>query len=138
MYMVSSYLLLGSNKGNKTENLKEALRLINKEIGSVEKKSKILETKPLGFDSENIFLNQLLLVKTQLSPIQLLNYTQHIEETLGRIDKTQDKNYTDREIDIDILSYDGVKFYSKNLQIPHYENLNNRPFVQKLFLNLSL
>ena len=123
-------LLLGTNLGDKKSNLQIAELLISKRIGRIIKKSQILETEPIGFDSMNIFLNQTLSINTALSPVSLLKAVKLIEAEMGRI-KTNPEIYEDRIIDIDILKFSNLTFKCKALKIPHHQ-INSRPFVKKL------
>lgn len=104
-----AYLSLGTNLGNKTENLNEAIRKISRRIGHIKAQSAFLPTEPWGFSSSNSFLNAAICVETLLSPLELLESTQAIEREMGRTTKSNtDKGkaiYTDRIIDIDILLY---------------------------------
>ena len=113
------YLALGTNLGNKSENINNAIKHINKRIGKVEQVSKIIETEPWGFDSCNSFLNAVLRCKTTLTPKELLLKTQEIEKLMGRTTKSTNKEYHDRLIDIDILLFNRTKTDIENLQIPH-------------------
>ena len=114
------YLSLGTNLGDKFRNLQDALDEIALRVGTVEKVSSFIETEPLGFESENTFLNAVCRVVTSLSPLELLEITQQIERTLGRKRKTLVAGvYSDREIDIDILLYDDLQMDTPELTIPH-------------------
>jgi len=119
------YLSIGSNKGNRYSFIKEALRLIRKDIGKVILMSKIYETKSWGFQSDD-FLNICIMIKSELLPSELLNKLKNIEYRLGRI-----RNSTKilaREIDIDILFYSDKIVNYENLIIPH-PRLHLRNFV---------
>ena len=117
------YLGLGSNLGNREENILHAVKKIQELIGTVECQSALFDTEPWGFSSENRFLNAVVRVKTTLSPRQLLETTKKIEKSLGRRKKSQTKNgravYHDRIIDIDILLYDDITVDEPDLKIPH-------------------
>ena len=117
------YLGLGSNLGNREENILRAVKKIHELIGKVECQSALFDTEPWGFSSENRFLNAVVRVKTTLSPRQLLETTKKIEKALGRRKKSQTKNgrtvYHDRIIDIDILLYDDITVDEPDLKIPH-------------------
>ena len=78
------YLGLGSNLGDKQENIRQAIALIGERVGRVVRQSSLIETEPWGFESENKFLNGVILVETTLTPRQLLRATQKIERELGR------------------------------------------------------
>ena len=119
------YLSIGSNKGNRYSFIKEALRLIRKDIGKVFLISKTYETKSWGFHSDD-FINICIMIKSEFLPAELLNKLKNIEVRIGRI-----RNSTEisaREIDIDILFYSDEIVDQKNLMIPH-PRLHLRNFV---------
>lgn len=124
----TAYLSLGTNLGNREYNLLHACELIETFIGHITRKSKIIETQPLGFESDNLFLNMCIAVETQLTPQQLLEKTQNIEIQSGRTNKSHNGNYSDRIIDIDILLYDNLRIKTKQLTIPH-PRMYERDFV---------
>lgn len=116
--MPYAFLSLGSNLGNKEQNLINAIAQIGSEIGNVRKVSDFIESKAHGFKSENSFLNAAILIETCLKPIDLLIKLQKIEIQLGRTTKSLN-GYTDRCIDIDILLYDDIIVDLPELKIPH-------------------
>jgi 2-amino-4-hydroxy-6-hydroxymethyldihydropteridine pyrophosphokinase len=113
-----AYLGLGSNLGNKKNHIRQAIRKIEELVGTVERQSALYETEPWGFSSENMFVNAVIRVLTDLTPMQLLHVTQQIEREMGRKTKTS-VSYTDRPIDIDILLYDDITMDEPELKIPH-------------------
>lgn len=112
------YLGLGTNLGDKERNLNEVISLLSSEVGVVIKQSSFLASKPWGFDSENEFLNAVVLMETNLQPLDLLAKTQEIERSLGRVAKSVN-GYSDRLIDVDILLYDDQIIDQPTLKIPH-------------------
>lgn len=128
--MATLYLSLGTNLGDRMANLETALMLIDQRTGTVEAKSEITETEPWGFDSPNRFLNMAVKVNTDLDPKQVLLATQEIEKEMGRTEKSMDKVYHDRVIDIDILLYDDLVMNTEKLTIPH-PLMHKRIFVIK-------
>ena len=126
--MVISYLGLGSNIGERSVLLGQAIALIGQRIGSVTRFSDIVESAPYGFVSDNMFLNMVVAVETELSPESLLDATQEIERMLGRVGKTANGHYSDRTIDIDILLYGDTEYSSPRLTIPH-PRISERWFV---------
>lgn len=131
-------LLLGSNLGDTEKNIKTALNFIEIEIGPIIRRTDILLTKPVEFASNNIFCNIVVLIKTQLSPVNLLNSIKRIEVDMGRIeDSSVTKAYVDRIIDIDIVLYGDLKFECKTLQIPHKKHLYEREFSRNLLMSLK-
>ena len=123
------YLGLGSNLGDRAENLEEAIRRIEASVGVVSRRSSFHATRPWGFDSENQFLNAAVCCLTPLSPRSLLEATQRIERGMGRTVKS-DGQYHDRIIDIDILLYDDMTVDDDDLKIPH-PLMGEREFVIK-------
>ncbi|QDP84673.1 2-amino-4-hydroxy-6-hydroxymethyldihydropteridine diphosphokinase [Chryseobacterium sp. SNU WT5] len=131
-------LLLGSNLGNPENNIEKAITFIEQEIGSIEKRSEVLITKPVEFDSTNIFCNIALLIKTQESPVNILNLIKSIEKKMGReYDTIFSGEYQDRIIDIDIVSICNLFFWSRRLEIPHVKHLHQRDFSRKLLEQLE-
>lgn len=121
------YLGLGSNLGDREENIRKAISLIDERVGKVLRQSSLIETEPWGFESSNRFLNAVILCETTLTPRQVLKATQKIERELGRKKKTT-LNYSDRLIDIDILLYDDLTVDEPDLKIPH-PLMHERDFV---------
>ena len=113
------YLGLGSNLGNREENLRGALFEIASSVGVVEAVSCFSVTEPWGFESTDTIVNAVCRVQTNLFPMEVLDATQAIERKLGRTKKTVDGVYSDRLIDIDILLYDDLKMDTPRLIIPH-------------------
>lgn len=110
-------LSLGSNQGNRLENIEQCIQLIQLEIGTVFKVSKLYESPSWGFESD-AFYNCAVAIHTHKSPQKLLSGILKIEKKLGRIRKEQ-LGYQSRTIDIDIISFDEEIIQSDNLQIPH-------------------
>ena len=122
----TTYLSLGSNLGNKLDNLQQTVNLIAKEIGSIAKISSVYKTASWGFESDD-FYNICVQVSTSLNPENLLKAIHKIELSLGR-KRNSDKTYNARTIDIDVLLFDNEIIFSKELIVPHKEMLN-RKFV---------
>jgi 2-amino-4-hydroxy-6-hydroxymethyldihydropteridine diphosphokinase len=120
-------LLLGTNLGEKENNLVAAIILIETSIGRVFKKSAIYESTPWGFQSNNNFLNQAIQVMSELSPAELLKTCKSIEQKMGR-ENSDPMIYADRIIDIDILFYDDLVLNTNDLTIPH-PRLHERKFA---------
>lgn len=121
------YLGLGTNLGDKEVNLNDAIMALSMEVGSVLKVSSFYASKSWGYESENEFLNAVVLIDTSLSPFELLAKTQLIERNMGR-DFLSIIGYEDRLIDIDILLYDNLIIDQPQLKIPH-PLLAKRDFV---------
>jgi 2-amino-4-hydroxy-6-hydroxymethyldihydropteridine diphosphokinase len=124
--MKKSIISLGSSLGNRKHFIKRAKKHIsNLAKTNILKKSNIMKTSPIGSVAKNFFINQIILIETDIMPEDLIIYFKQIEEKLGR---KKNEKWSDREIDIDIISYEGVMIKDKNLKIPHPETLN-RLFV---------
>ena len=113
-------LLLGTNLGDRRENLASAKNLIAKFAGEIIKESSVYETAPWGITDQGNFLNQALLVATNLAPTDLLKNILDIEKKMGR---ERIEKWGPRLIDIDILYYNEDIVYNHDLKIPH-------PFMQ--------
>ncbi len=128
--MAKVYLSLGSNLGEKKEQLDKAITLIGERAGEVIGKSSYYLTEPWKMETKNKFLNAAICIQTQLTPLVLLMTLQQIEKDMGRIKKSTSKKYEDRIIDIDILLYDSIKVQTFELTLPH-PYMWERPFVLK-------
>ena len=117
--MATVYLGLGTNIGNRKENLTRAIGLLSLALGHYTALSSFIETAPWGFDSDNAFLNCTVAFDTELTPHQLLDTTENIERELGRTSKSNGGIYHDRVIDIDILLYGSETVSTERLTIPH-------------------
>ncbi len=120
------FLLLGSNLGNREDNLNNAIVLINKDLGKIIAQSFVYETAAWGKTDQPKFLNIAVELNVNLKPLQLLNKILGIEAKLGRVRK---EKWGERLIDIDIILYGNEIINIKDkLQIPHPE-MQNRKFV---------
>ncbi len=122
MYRV--YLGLGSNLGNRLQFLTRAMKEI-KNIARIDSVSSIYETQPVGMESGKMFYNMAVGIETADAPDILLRKIKFIETSLGR---DQNKNLQDRQIDIDILLYEGLVVQNETLNVPHV-NMTSRRFV---------
>ena len=127
------WLALGSNLGDRAAYLEAARAALPKAGITVVKASRVAETEPVGIRDQPRFLNQVLEVETSLEPRPLLDAVKNLEQQLGR---TASQRWGPREIDIDILTYDGRAVDEVGLHIPHPE-LQNRPFLLKLLEDLE-
>jgi len=111
------YLLLGTNLGDKKENLLLALEKIQQSGQTIIKTSKVHETAPWGFQHPESFYNQAVAIQTILPPQELMTLILEIEKTMGRERKM--KGYEARIIDIDIILYDDCVIQTETVTIPH-------------------
>ena len=122
--MSIAYLGLGTNLGNRKQNISKAIEAISLKM-SISKQSSLYETTAWGYTDQPDFLNQVIQVETDLSPLRLLNFLKKTEVKLGRVENFR---YGPRLIDIDILFYDDLIKTTSRLQIPHPRILE-RAFV---------
>lgn len=124
--MTKVYLLLGGNLGDKEKIFSEARINLHNLIGEITAQSAVYETEPWGFESTDLFWNQVLEIVTSLSPEEVLRKTQQTELELGRIRKSN--QYDSRIVDIDILFYGEEIVELPTLIIPH-PRIQERKFV---------
>ena len=122
--MVTAYLGLGSNVGNRQENLDRALDFLSQRL-RVERVSSVYDTEPVGGIEQSRFLNLVCQVNTGLAPRELLTVAKGIESKLGRLPASHNRP---RPIDIDILLYGDQIVETPELVIPH-PRLTERAFV---------
>lgn len=121
-------IMLGSNLGNKLMYLERAIEQLSVNCGTIAKKSQVYETASWGFEAPS-FLNQAVIVVSELMPKNFFKKTQKIEKELGREEQYKaQKRYYSRTIDIDILFIDNLIINSSELIVPH-SRLANRRFV---------
>jgi len=126
--MVVCYLGIGSNLGNRRNNIKKALDYLAKTKGiKIEKTSRIYETEPVGGPAQRKFLNAAIKIKTSLTPQLFLKIIKKIEKDLGR---RKTVRFGPREIDLDILLYGNKIIKRRDLTIPH-PRMFEREFVLK-------
>jgi 2-amino-4-hydroxy-6-hydroxymethyldihydropteridine diphosphokinase len=123
--MIDVFLLLGSNLGDRQLFLQQAIVHIEAGIASIEKKSSVYETQSWGKTDAPNYLNQIIQLKTGLSPQLVLQKILHIENVLGR---KREEKWGSRTIDIDILFYGQDIIAEPGLTVPHPE-LHNRMFT---------
>lgn len=119
------YLIIGGNIGNRVQHIVECKRLIEIEIGAIEKQSSIYETAAWGKTDEPNYLNQVLKINTIYPPELLLKKCFSIEKKMGRIRK---EKWSSRTIDIDILFYHDEVIDKPSIKIPH-PRIAERRFV---------
>ncbi|MCD8198628.1 MAG: 2-amino-4-hydroxy-6-hydroxymethyldihydropteridine diphosphokinase [Phascolarctobacterium sp.] len=123
--MSAVYIALGSNLGDREENLKTALKKLEEKGLEIIKVSSFFETEPYGVKNQPMFLNAACGVKTNLPPEGLLKLLLSIEQEMGR---KRCRRWGERNIDLDLLFYDDIVLNTQDLILPH-PDLQNRDFV---------
>ena len=118
------YLALGTNLGDRSGNLKQAIAALTPQL-DVKAKSQVYETPPWGFEEQPKFLNQVVKANTYLDPEPLLKHLKRLEVALGRQESFPNGP---RLIDMDLLFYDDLVLNKPSLVIPH-PRLHERGFV---------
>jgi len=132
--MAKVYFVVGGNLGDRERYIDRTKSLISERVGFILRYSSLYESEPWGFDHEQNFLNQVLIVDTQLSPAAILLEISFIEGVLGR--ERNGNGFSARTADIDILFYDQQVLLSPSLVIPH-RFLHKRLFVLTPLLEVA-
>ena len=119
-----AYLGLGSNIGERQENLRQALELLSAKM-SLEEVSSVYETEPVGYREQPLFLNLVCRITTNLPPEELFVFVKDVETRMGRVSSFPN---APRIMDIDILFYEDRIVSTRDLTLPH-PRLQNRAFV---------
>ncbi len=123
-------LSLGSNQGNRLENIQKAIEAIHLSVGTIVKVSNLYETPAWGFEGD-AFYNCALVLHTQSDAETVLQIVLTIEEKLGRV-RTESEAYQSRTLDIDVIAFNEEIIATKNLTVPH-------PYMQeRLFVMIPL
>ncbi len=122
--MPTTYLGLGTNLGDRVDNLRAALEALPPDVRIISR-SRVYETPAWGYEDQGPFLNMVIEAETQLPPAELLARLKQLESALGR---TPTFHWGPRIIDIDILFYDELVLEIPELSIPH-PRLQERAFV---------
>ena len=123
--MSRAYVALGSNLGDREENLRTALKHLQENGVEVIKTSTFIETEPYGVTDQPGFVNAVCQVETELEPLELLRLLLKIEQEMGRV---RLRRWGERNIDLDLLLYEDVVLESEELTLPH-PDMQNRDFV---------
>ncbi len=121
----TAFVALGSNLGDRQGNLNRAVELLQQHGVEVLKVSTFIETEPYGVTDQPRFLNGACMVKTELSPLELLRLLLSVEKEMGRV---RLRHWGERNIDLDLLLYEGVIMDTEELRLPH-PDMANRDFV---------
>lgn len=128
-FMKTFYIGLGSNIGERCDCLDRAIALIGERAGKVVARSSFYETVADGFVSDNLFMNAVVAVESDLSPCDMLSVTRAIELDMGCLThRNADGSYCDRSLDIDILACEDVVCDTPALILPH-PRMHLRRFV---------
>jgi 2-amino-4-hydroxy-6-hydroxymethyldihydropteridine diphosphokinase len=127
------YLGIGTNEGDRSQNIKDCTQSIKEKIGEIKATSSIYETEPWGVENQETYYNIVLKLNTSLYPLHLLRIVQEIETNLGRIRR---EKWGSRIIDIDILFYQDFVFSTPDLIIPH-PYVDQRNFVLDPLLEID-
>lgn len=120
---------LGSNIGEREQILMQAIALIGERIGTVEARSSMYQTQADGFESDNLFMNAVITVRSALEPHEVLSRTHQIELDLGcSTHRNADGSYCDRSLDIDLIACDDMVCHDDTLTLPH-PRMHQRSFV---------
>lgn len=130
----TAYIQLGTNLGQRSENLKKAKDLIQRFIGTISSCSSIYKTAAWGKTDQPDFLNLVLVLTTKLPPFELLFELQNIEE---KMDRKRVEHWGSRTIDLDILFYDDITIDYQQLKIPH-PLIEQRRFVLEPLLEIAV
>lgn len=122
--MTRIFLGLGSNLGERRENIERALERLSEQV-RLTKRSSFYETEPVGYDDQPWFYNIVVEGETDLEPAELLRFTQSIEQGMKRVKTIRNGP---RNIDVDILIYDEIRVKTDTLEIPH-ARMRQRAFV---------
>lgn len=123
--MSIAYIALGSNLGDKEANLRQALKMLLVKELQIRSVSSFFKTEPYGVTDQPEFINAVACVKTDLAPEKLLKLLLDTELEMGRV---RLRHWGERNIDLDLLLYDDLIYYSEKLVLPH-PDMQNRFFV---------
>lgn len=131
MQPTTFYIALGSNKGNKLENLQTAVNTIHAQVGNVKLISKVYKSAAFGFESDDFF-NACLVLESYFAPSKVLKKLLAIETTMGRV-RTKTSGYEARVIDLDVILAEDQIIDTKTLQVPHPEMQKRKFVLQPLY-----
>lgn len=130
--MATVYLALGSNVGKGDQQVDKAITLLHEQLTDITEAPRYM-SMAVGFTDQADFMNTAVVAETELSPRELLAFTQYVEQTVGRIRRFR---WGPREIDIDIIFYDDLVIDEPDLTIPH-PRFAQRDFVLRPIADLN-
>lgn len=132
--MAKAFLSIGTNIGERLDNLNNALKgIADSDKNKITKVSSVYETDAVGYEDQAAFLNIVAEIETDFAPVELLDFCLALELELGRVRLFK---WGPRLIDIDILLYEDVKIDTEKLKIPHLY-MKERAFVMIPLLEIS-
>lgn len=138
-----AYIALGSNLpghdnngGSRALHIHNAITQLQRRLGDLVSKSENYETKPVGFESDNDFMNAVACFRTTLDPEEIMAVLEEVEVCCGRTRKTDEEGYHDRAIDLDLLYLGDMVYHSDKLTIPH-PRMHDRWFVLRPLLEIA-
>ncbi len=131
---ISVFLCLGSNKGDRDRQLVGGVDALERSGVSVDRRSSVYETEPVGMDDQPWFLNQVIGGTTRLTPVALLDTCKRIEQAFGR--ESTPVRFGPRTLDIDILLYGNEVLSTDRLTVPH-PRMHERRFVLEPLMEIA-
>jgi 2-amino-4-hydroxy-6-hydroxymethyldihydropteridine diphosphokinase len=124
--MCVAYIGFGSNIGDRLKHIQNAIHALSKTEGiTLQEISSVYKTDPVGYETQEPFLNGIAAIQTSLSPLSLLHTLKDIEIAVGRQHRIR---WGPREIDLDLLIYGDLRLQTEKLVVPHPE-MHLRRFV---------
>lgn len=125
MPLARAYIALGSNLGDRLEQMQSALDRLASGSTELRRVSAVYENRAVGMGEASPFLNALVEVATSLDPLALLDRCLEVESQLGRL---RTRHWAPRTIDLDVIAYDELELRSERLNLPH-PRIEERDFV---------
>lgn len=125
MSLARAYIALGSNLGDRLEQMQSALDQLASGSIELRRVSALYENRAVGMGEASPFLNALVEVATSLDPLALLDRCLEVEAQLGRV---RTRQWAPRTIDLDVIAYDELELRSERLKLPH-PRIEERDFV---------
>jgi 2-amino-4-hydroxy-6-hydroxymethyldihydropteridine diphosphokinase len=115
--MYAAYIGFGSNIGDRLKHIQNAIHALSKTEGiTLQEISSVYKTDPVGYETQEPFLNGVAAIQTNLSPLSLLRTLKDIEIAVGRQHRIR---WGPREIDLDLLIYGDLRLQTEKLVVPH-------------------
>lgn len=124
---------IGTNQGDRIQSMSSVLKKMLQLGLKILKVSSLYESQAVGYESDNLFLNAVIKIQTELDAEEVLNFLMQIEVEMGRV--RQELGYADRPIDLDILAVEEEIIHTEILQVPH-PRMHERAFVLIPFMEI--